>query len=85
MPYLIPPCKPLTEEQVEHAFDYVLALQTGDGGAVAGRADADPALVIQCCQANHQVDPRCCSLTFAQARRMGPPLAARRWVGVGRG
>ncbi|GHB32540.1 hypothetical protein [Streptomyces chryseus] len=46
MPYLIPPRTPLTPEQVERAFDYLLALQTGGGSNVAGRADADPELAF---------------------------------------
>lgn len=46
MPYLIPPRTPLTEEQVERAFDYVIALQLGGGGHVTGRADADPELAF---------------------------------------
>ncbi|MEU7151147.1 hypothetical protein AB0B15_24450 [Streptomyces sp. NPDC045456] len=45
MPYLIPPRTPLTPEQVERGFDYLLALQTGGGAAVAGRA-ADSALAF---------------------------------------
>ncbi|MDX3488172.1 hypothetical protein [Streptomyces sp. ID05-18] len=46
MPYLIPPRTPLTPEQVERGFDYLLALQTGGGTAVAGRAEADQALAF---------------------------------------
>ncbi|MET9834542.1 hypothetical protein ABZ078_35810 [Streptomyces sp. NPDC006385] len=46
MPYLIPPRTPLTPEQVERAFDYVLALQMGGGEAIAGRAEADPELAF---------------------------------------
>ncbi|MFJ4710082.1 hypothetical protein ACIP6I_35355 [Streptomyces anulatus] len=46
MPYLIPSRAPLTPEQVERGFDYLLALQTGGGAAVAGRAEADPALAF---------------------------------------
>ncbi|MFI9060135.1 hypothetical protein ACIGXQ_37400 [Streptomyces anulatus] len=46
MPYLIPPRTPLTPEQVERGFDYLLALQMGGGAAVAGRAEADPQLVF---------------------------------------
>ncbi|MFH8985616.1 hypothetical protein [Streptomyces varsoviensis] len=42
MPYLIPLRTPLTPEQVEHAFGYLIDLQTGGGNLVAGRADADP-------------------------------------------
>ncbi|MFD7667739.1 hypothetical protein [Streptomyces sp. NPDC059788] len=44
MPYLIPSRTPLTPQQVERGFDYLLALQTGGGAAVAGRAEADPEL-----------------------------------------
>ncbi|MEU1940473.1 hypothetical protein ACH49O_41415 [Streptomyces coeruleorubidus] len=46
MPYLIPSRTPLTPEQVERGFDYLLALQTGGGAAVAGRAEADPELAF---------------------------------------
>ncbi|GGZ29862.1 hypothetical protein GCM10010300_85830 [Streptomyces olivaceoviridis] len=46
MPYLIPSRTPLTPEQVERGFDYLLALQTGGGGAVAGRAEAAPELTF---------------------------------------
>ncbi|GGS83413.1 hypothetical protein [Streptomyces badius] len=46
MPYLIPPRTPLTPDQVERGFDYLLALQMGGGAAVAGRAEADPELVL---------------------------------------
>ncbi|WP_051798526.1 hypothetical protein [Streptomyces sp. NRRL S-337] len=46
MPYLIPPRTPLMPEQVERAFDYVLALQMGGGGAIAGQAEADPELAF---------------------------------------
>ncbi|QNT98336.1 hypothetical protein HEP81_08108 (plasmid) [Streptomyces griseofuscus] len=46
MPYLIPPRTPLTPEQVELGFDYLLALQMGGGAAVAGRAEADPELAF---------------------------------------
>ncbi|WP_435271325.1 hypothetical protein [Streptomyces sp. 1222.5] len=46
MPYLIPPRTPLTPEQVERGFDYLLALQMGGGAAVAGRAEADPGLAF---------------------------------------
>lgn len=42
MPYLIPSRTPLTPEQVERGFDYLLTLQMGGGAAVAGRAEADP-------------------------------------------
>ncbi|PJM98631.1 hypothetical protein CG740_34920 [Streptomyces sp. CB01201] len=46
MPYLIPTRTPLTPDQVERGFDYLLALQTGGGAAVAGRAEADPELAF---------------------------------------
>ncbi|MFE3370071.1 hypothetical protein ACFXOK_10770 [Streptomyces sp. NPDC059173] len=46
MPYLIPPRTPLTPEQVERGFDYLLALQTGGGAAVAGQAEANPELAF---------------------------------------
>ncbi|MFJ9968890.1 hypothetical protein [Streptomyces avermitilis] len=46
MPYLIPSRTPLTPEQVERGFDYLLALQMGDGASVAGRAEADPELTF---------------------------------------
>ncbi|MFH9118384.1 hypothetical protein [Streptomyces globisporus] len=46
MPYLIPPRTPLTPDQVERGFHYLLALQTGGGAAVAGRAEANPELAF---------------------------------------
>lgn len=46
MPYLIPPRTPLTPEQVERAFDYLLALQMGGGAAVAGQVEAGPELAF---------------------------------------
>lgn len=46
MPYLIPPRTPLTPEQVELGFDYLLALQMGGGPAVAGRTETDPELMF---------------------------------------
>ncbi|MEV0126628.1 hypothetical protein AB0I16_34650 [Streptomyces sp. NPDC050703] len=46
MPYLIPTRKPLMPEQVEQGFDYLLALQTGGGASVAGRADPELAFVL---------------------------------------
>ncbi len=46
MTYLIPPRIPLTPEQVERGFDYLLALQRGGGAAVAGRVEADPGLAF---------------------------------------
>jgi hypothetical protein len=44
MPYLVPPRTPLTPEQVDRAFAYLMALEAGGGAGVAGRADADPDL-----------------------------------------
>jgi hypothetical protein len=46
MPYLIPFRTPLTPEQVEQGFDYLLALQMGGGAAVTGRAEAGPELAL---------------------------------------
>ncbi|MFE1453405.1 hypothetical protein [Streptomyces olivaceoviridis] len=46
MPYLIPPRTPLTPEQVEQGFDYLLALQTGGGSYAAGRTEATPELAF---------------------------------------
>jgi hypothetical protein len=46
MPYLIPSRTPLTPDQVEQGFDYLLALQMGGGAAVAGRAEADRELAF---------------------------------------
>ncbi|MES4886186.1 hypothetical protein ABVB69_37720 [Streptomyces sp. NPDC000349] len=46
MPYLIPSRTPLTPDQVERGFDYLLALQMGGGAPVAGRAEADPELAF---------------------------------------
>ncbi|MBQ0891204.1 hypothetical protein KBZ94_40895 [Streptomyces sp. RM72] len=46
MPYLIPSRTPLTPDQVERGFDYLLALQMGGGASVAGRAEADPKLAF---------------------------------------
>lgn len=46
MPYLIPSRIPLTPEQVERGFDYLLELSQGGGAAVAGQAEADPELVF---------------------------------------
>ncbi|CAL9327284.1 hypothetical protein [Streptomyces sp. SudanB182_2057] len=46
MPYLIPTRTPLTPEQVEQGFDYLLALQTGGGTYAAGRAEATPELAF---------------------------------------
>ncbi|MFF7199136.1 hypothetical protein ACIOC1_34005 [Streptomyces sp. NPDC088197] len=44
MPYLVPPRTPLTPEQVHRAFAYLMALEAGGGGGVAGREEADPEL-----------------------------------------
>lgn len=46
MPYLIPPRSPLTPEQVERAFEYLLGLQGEGGSNVAGHAEADPELAF---------------------------------------
>ncbi|MFE7618176.1 hypothetical protein [Streptomyces sp. NPDC057496] len=46
MPYLIPSRTPLTPDQVERGFDYLLPLQMGGGAAVAGRAEAAPELAF---------------------------------------
>lgn len=46
MPYLIPSRTPLTPEQVERGFDYLLALQTGGGTYAAGRVEATPELAF---------------------------------------
>jgi hypothetical protein len=46
VPYLIPSRTPLTPEQVERGFDYLLALQLGGAASVAGRAEADPELAF---------------------------------------
>ncbi|MGK5628579.1 hypothetical protein [Streptomyces sp. URMC 123] len=46
MPSLIPSRTPLTPEQVQQGFDYLLALQMGGGAAVAGQAEADPELAF---------------------------------------
>ncbi|MFB8126076.1 hypothetical protein ACFVG1_35330 [Streptomyces bacillaris] len=46
MPYLIPTRTPLTPEQVEQGFDYLLALQTGGGTYAAGRVEATPELAF---------------------------------------
>jgi hypothetical protein len=60
MPYLIQFRTPLTPEQVERGFDYLLALQMGGGAAVAGRAKTDPEL------------SECFSSSRRDRRRMGP-------------
>lgn len=46
MPYLMPSRTPLTPEQVEQGFDYLLALQTGGGTCAAGRVEATPELAF---------------------------------------
>ncbi|GGY82708.1 hypothetical protein GCM10010363_74220 [Streptomyces omiyaensis] len=46
MPYLTPTRTPLTPEQVEQGFDYLLALQTGGGTYAAGRVEATPELAF---------------------------------------
>ncbi|MEU2226690.1 hypothetical protein [Streptomyces sp. NPDC018347] len=46
MPYLIPSRTPLTPEQVERGFDYLLAVQTGGGAYAAGRVEATPELAF---------------------------------------
>lgn len=46
MPYLIPYRTPLTPEQAERGFDYLLALQMGGSASVAGRAGVDPELAF---------------------------------------
>ncbi|MFJ6805709.1 hypothetical protein ACIQRK_06630 [Streptomyces anulatus] len=45
-PVDLPPRTPLTPEQVERGFHYLLALQMGGGAAVTGRAEADPQLAF---------------------------------------
>ncbi|MCA6095521.1 hypothetical protein LE181_25565 [Streptomyces sp. SCA3-4] len=46
MSYPVPPRTPLTPEQVERAFGYILALQTGGGAAIFDRADAEPEMAF---------------------------------------
>ncbi|MFF5426386.1 MULTISPECIES: hypothetical protein [unclassified Streptomyces] len=46
MPYLIPARTPLTPEQVEQGFDYLLALQMGGGNYVSGRTPATAELAF---------------------------------------
>ncbi|MEW2287368.1 hypothetical protein [Streptomyces sp. NPDC047841] len=46
MPYLIPSRTPLTPEQVERGFDYLLTLRTGGEDALARQPEADPALAF---------------------------------------
>ncbi|TDU68998.1 hypothetical protein [Streptomyces sp. KS 21] len=46
MPYLIPARAPLTPEEVDRAFDYLLALQMGGGNYASGRTPATPELAF---------------------------------------
>ncbi|MEU8842700.1 hypothetical protein AB0D97_26795 [Streptomyces roseus] len=46
MPYLITARAPLTPEEVDRAFDYLLALQMGGGNYVSGRMPATPELAF---------------------------------------
>lgn len=46
MPYLVPPRTPLTPEQVDRAFSYLMALEAGGGTNVAGREDPELAFLI---------------------------------------
>ncbi|MFD9418810.1 hypothetical protein ACFWC9_29470 [Streptomyces goshikiensis] len=46
MPYLIPPRTPLTLEEVDRAFDYLLALQMGGENYASGRTPATPELAF---------------------------------------
>ncbi len=46
MPYLIPARTPLTPEEVDRAFDYLLALQMGGGNYASGRTPATPELAF---------------------------------------
>ncbi|WP_329169454.1 hypothetical protein OG709_35920 (plasmid) [Streptomyces sp. NBC_01267] len=46
MPYLIPSRTPLTTEEVDLAFDYLLALQMGGGNYASGRTSATPELAF---------------------------------------
>lgn len=46
MPYLTLPRTPLTPEEVEQGFDYLLALQMGGGNYVSGRTSATPELAF---------------------------------------
>lgn len=86
MPYLIPPRTPLTPEQVERVFDYLLALEMGGGAAVAGQAEADPELAFVLLLAEDiiwpvtavdgEADP--CADSFALDEVGGVPLSALR-------
>lgn len=46
MPYLIPSRAPIAPEEVDRAFDYLLALQTGGGNNASGRTPATPELAF---------------------------------------
>ncbi|MFK0050102.1 hypothetical protein ACIQU4_39555 [Streptomyces sp. NPDC090741] len=46
MPYLIPARTPLTPEEVDRAFDYILALQMDGGNYASGRTPATPELAF---------------------------------------
>ncbi|MGW1769810.1 hypothetical protein ACWCQL_37915 [Streptomyces sp. NPDC002073] len=46
MPYLIPVRTPLTPEEVDRAFGYLLALQMGGGNCASGRMPATPELAF---------------------------------------
>ncbi|MFF8557176.1 hypothetical protein ACF058_30705 [Streptomyces sp. NPDC015501] len=46
MPYLTPPRTPLTPEEVDLAFDYLIALQMGGGSYASGRTPATPELAF---------------------------------------
>ncbi|MEU7348705.1 hypothetical protein ABZ778_33330 [Streptomyces bacillaris] len=46
MSYLIPSRAPLTPEEVDRVFDYLLALQTGGGNYASGRTPATPELAF---------------------------------------
>jgi len=46
MPCLVPPRTPLTPEQVERAFAYLMALEAGGGANVAGREDPELAFLM---------------------------------------
>lgn len=46
MPYLIPSRTPLTPEQVEQGFDFLLALQTGGGNYASQQVEATPELAF---------------------------------------
>lgn len=46
MPLLIPARTPLTPEEVDRAFDYLLTLQMGGGNYASGRTPATPELAF---------------------------------------